>query len=52
MSVFEKFWAVFFMSLLLGCGYMIYESANHQANCIKAALSQNYSSDQVRKICR
>ena len=52
MSSYEKFTAVFLITVLVGVGYMIVSSANRHWDCVAAATAQNYSADAVKKICR
>ena len=52
MSYYEKFTMVFLMTTLLGVGYMIYSAGTAKFDCVQSAVAQNYSSDQIKKICR
>jgi len=51
MSTYEKLLGSSALVLLIGCGYLIYTSANDRQECAKVAMSQNYPADQIKKIC-
>lgn len=48
----ERFTAVFLMTVILGLGYFAYNAMNTRAECVQSGVSQNYTADQIRKICR
>lgn len=52
MDAYDKFNAFWLTALLLGIGYLIYLSTANRADCTQSAVAQNYSAEQIRKICR
>lgn len=52
MDAMEKFTAFFFTLIVVGMGYMGYQHMVDRSDCTKVALSQNYSAEQIKSICR
>ena len=48
----EKVVAFIFVFLFAGLGFFIYDAVTSKANCIQAAMSKDYSADEIQKICR
>lgn len=51
MDAYDKFNAFWLSAVLFGMGFLIYYSTANRADCTQSALSQNYSADQIKKIC-
>jgi hypothetical protein len=52
MEMHEKFAGVFFMTLLLGMGGLVFYHVSSKNECTKTALTSNYTPEQIRTICR
>lgn len=52
MDAYDKFNVFWLSAVLIGLGMLIYSSTVNRADCTQTALAQNYSADQIRKICR
>lgn len=52
MLAYDKFAAFFITMVMGGCGYLIYKHSVDKVDCVQSALSQNYSAESIKKICR